>query len=140
MNCHSRLRNVAQNTFVRRGFTPGIVLGLQSVDRYNNVQPPDALPVWIDFSESAGYYLHVNTAFGDSRQEFVELAMSDQRIAAYDRQVQGLVMIHKRKHLADKLRPTMITQVAQHGQALQVIVTVGVTPRTAQWTLSCDFD
>ena len=77
---------------------------------------------------------------GQRRQDLVQLAKADQRLAADDRDVQRLVLVDQSHEPIDELLALVVADLPQRDAAAQMLVAVGVTARAAQRTLAGDFD
>mgnify|MGYP003694771159 CR=1 FL=1 len=119
---------------------PGVVLGLQAVDRHDNLQPPQAAPADRNLAHGARHELRVDAAGGQDRQQRVELAIPDQRFAADDRQVQRAMAIHEPEHAVDEGLALEVAQLAQAEVAAQVIVAVRIAAGAMQRALARDLD
>ena len=132
--------DVLEDAIVGGRRPPGVVLGLQAVDRHDNLQPPQAAPADRDLADGARHELRVDAARGQDRQQRVELAVADERFAADDRQVQRAMAIHEREHAVDERLALEVAQLAQPEVAAQVIVAVRVAAGAVQRALARDLD
>src|SRR5262249_43633219 len=132
--------DVFENSWIRRRRAAGIVLGLQTVDRHNDRKPIDSAPLRGNFADRTGHELNVNSARGEEREKRVQLAISNERFAADNGQVERPVMIDERADALDQFLSLEIRDLAQRNVSAEVVVTIGVTPRTPQGTLAGNFD
>ena len=105
MNRDPGALNVFQNALVGGGLAARVVLRLQAVDGDDDVEVLEGVPLRGNFAEGAGDHLGVDTAAVDLRQQRVELAVTDQRIAADEGNVHGLVLVDEGEHARDQLSP-----------------------------------
>ena len=93
-----------------------------------------------DLANGARHELHVNAAFGEDRQERVQLAVADERLAADDREMQRTVAIDELDDAVDELLALEVADLAQRHLAAEVIVAVGVAAGAVQRAFARDFD
>ena len=129
-----------QDAIVGGRLAPLVVLGLQSVDRDHDLQPPQPDPFLRNRAHGARDDLRVDAALGHPRQNLVQLAIADQRLAAHDRHVQRPIPVEQREHAVDELLALEILQLAQLDVAAEVIVAVRVAARTRERALASNFD
>ena len=84
---NARLRKVLQYTLVGRRCATFIVFGLQPVDRDNYIEAFVVRPVSRNWTEGAGNDLGVDAATVELGQDGLELAVADEWVAAYQRDV-----------------------------------------------------
>src|SRR5438270_893317 len=87
-NWHGVMRVVRAAAIVGRGCAADVVLGLQSVDRDDDRELRQSAPGNRDLANRARHELHPDAALREHRQNRVELAVPDERLAADDRQMQ----------------------------------------------------
>jgi hypothetical protein len=95
--------DVLKDAFIGSWFAPRIVLWLEAVDRYHNIQFLKCRPVAGDDPESTRDDLRVDAALLYLRQQQLEFPIPHQRIAADKRHVNRFVFIDERKHSRDQL-------------------------------------
>ena len=76
--------DVFENAIVGRGCAADVMLRLQAVDRHDNREAAEFVPVFRDLPHRTGHELGVDAARGQSRQQHVQLAKSHQRLAPDD--------------------------------------------------------
>src|SRR5262249_10539680 len=79
--------DVPKNPAVRGGRSARIVFRLEAVDRHDDHQLGQPAPFARDLADRARHELDVNVPAGERRQDLVQLAVADQRLAADDRDV-----------------------------------------------------
>ena len=132
--------NVLQDAIVGGRRPPHVVLRLQAVDGDADLKVLDAGPGFGNRAHRAGDELAVDAHVGQPRQQHVQLAEADQGLAADDRQVDGPVLGDNLEHAVDEGLALEIGKRPQRLPAAQVLVAVGVAPRTAERTLTSNFD
>jgi hypothetical protein len=66
--------------------------------------------------------------------------MTDQRLAADERNVKRLVFAHEREDAIYERVTVEVAELAESDSAAQVLVTIGIAPGTAERALASDFD
>jgi len=117
-----------------------VVLGLQPVDRDAHLQPRDRGPRDRNRTHGACHHLHVQAALRQLRQQHVELAIADERLAADERHVQRLQPIDDFDDAVDEGLALSIGQRSECLAAAKVFVAVGVTARATQRAFTGDFN
>ena len=97
-------------------------------------------PLSRDRPHGARHDLHVQSHLGEARQQHVELAEADERLAADERDVHGAVLPDEFDDTVDERLALEIAHFAEGDAAAQVLGPVGVTPRAPQGTLTRDLD
>src|SRR5258708_5581599 len=92
-------RDVLQDSIVRCRRASNIVLWLQSVNRYDDVQMGMRRPTRRHRPECTGDDLDVNSSIKQLRNHQLELAIPDERVASHDRQMQRLEAVDDLKPL-----------------------------------------
>ena len=82
----------------------------------------------------------MDVAFGELRQDLAELAISHERLAADDRDVQRLVAIDHRHEPGDQFIALVVGEATKRYVAAEMLVAVGVAAWTPKRTFACDFD
>ena len=82
----------------------------------------------------------MNAALGELRQDLVQFAIADERLAADQGDVHRPLRVHEREHAVDELLALEIGDLAQRDVTAEVIVAVRVASRAAQRTFTRDFD
>ncbi len=140
MDRDSLSRDVSQNAVVGCWGAPGIVFGLQTVDRHGDVQVLKLRPCGPHRSERAGDNLHVDSARQERRNHQLQFTIADQRVTTDDRQVQRLDAIDNFKYsIYESLAPSIV-QVAQRRSAAEMGVVVRVTAGAFQRAFLGNFD
>ena len=85
--------DVFEDAVVGGGFAACVVLGLEAVDGDGDGEPFEFLPMGRDDAEGAGDDLGVDAAAFDLGQEEFELAITDERVASYEGDVEGFVLV-----------------------------------------------
>ena len=83
MHDHLMSANAFENAGVGSRFAAHIMLRLQTIDGYHNIEPLNARPLWWNLTKRTGYHLDVNTPVLQQRQKAGELTMAHQRIAPH---------------------------------------------------------
>jgi hypothetical protein len=95
VNCDSLSLDILKNSFVSGRFPAGIVIGLQAVNRNDEVKSPDLVPFCWYRSYRACYKLNVNSHFAKAWKQDAQLAKPDKWLASYDGKMEGAVLAHK---------------------------------------------
>ena len=132
--------DVLEDALVGRGCAANIVFGLEAIDRHDELQPVQPLPLAWNGSNGAGHELRVDASFGHPRQNLVEFLVSDQRLASHDRDMQRPEAIDERHESRDQLIAFVIGQPSERDFATEVLIAVGVATRTSQRALLRDLD
>src|SRR5205823_12107660 len=132
--------DVLEDAVVSRGRPPLVVLGLQAVDRDDDREAEEAVPVLRNLADGARHELGVDAALRKLRQDHVELAVADERLAADDRDVERPLTVDQREELVNELLPLEVAHLTQRHAAAEMIVAVGVAARTPQRALACDLN
>ena len=132
--------DVLEDALVGGGFAPLVVLGLQAVDRDDELKPAEARPLDGNRPHGARDELRVDAHLGHARKNFVELAKANERLAADDRDVQRLVFVEERKHRVDQLLAFEVLQLAQLDLSAQMVVAVCIAAGARQRTLPRNFN
>ena len=77
---------------------------------------------------------------GQLRQQRLELAEPDERLATDNRKVHRPMALDDVQHAVDELLSLEVRELAQHDVAAEMRVAVGVAARAAQRTLARDLD
>jgi hypothetical protein len=77
---------VLQDAVVRCRRPAGVVLRLQAVDRHDHVHARDRRPLSGNLADGARDQLDVDAALREQREQLVQLAVADERLAPDDRQ------------------------------------------------------
>jgi hypothetical protein len=119
--------DVLQDSVVRRRLAPFIVLGLQTIDGHNNLKTTQTDPLGRDGPYSAGYDLGVDTHSRQPRENFVELAETNQWFASDDRNMEGPVRFDEREEARHELGALEIADLPQRDVTTEMFISVGVT-------------
>ena len=123
---------------VGRRRPPRVVFRLQPVDRDDHLQAPEARPLDRNRPHGARHDLRVRPAVGQPRQDLPELSKTHERLAADDRHVERMVLLDQRLKALDELVSLVVGDLPQRDAPAEVLVSVRVAPRAAQWTLARD--
>ena len=82
----------------------------------------------------------MDAARREEREERVQLAVADERLAADDRDVQRAVLVDELEHAVDERLALEVAHLAQRQVAAEMIVAVRVAARAVQRTLARDLD
>src|SRR5687768_13452604 len=132
--------DVLQDAVVGRRSPARVVFGLQAVDRDANLQPPERRPLDRYRPHRAGYHLHKQAALGQLRQHDVELTVTDQRLAADERDVQRAQPIDHFEDTVDEGLALAVGHCAERLAAAKMVVAIGVATRTAQGAFARVFE
>lgn len=132
--------DIFQNAIVGGGSAASVVFRLQAVNGNDDVEARQGGPSGVQGAKSAGDDLHVDSTCEQLRNERFEFAITNQRIAADQRQMQGLEAINNFEDAVDEGLAVTIVQVAQRLSAAQMRSVVSVATRTSQRAFPRDFD
>jgi hypothetical protein len=82
----------------------------------------------------------VDAALGEPRQQDVQFTIADERFAAHQRHVDRTMAIDRLEHAVDERLALEVRQRPQRLPAAEVLVAVGVAPRTAERAFTGDFN
>ena len=132
--------DVFEDAVVGGGFAALVVLGLEAVDRDDDIELLELFPLGGDDAEGAGDDLGVNSAALDLGQEEFELAITNERIAAYEGDVEGLVLVDEGEDFSYEFVALEVGELAELGFAAEVGCVEGVATGAAQGAFFGDFD
>jgi hypothetical protein len=90
--------------------------------------------------ECAGHNLDVYSSREKQRNHRFDFAVSNERITAYQRQVEWFKAIDNVEHTIDERLPLAIVEAPQRNSTTQVAVLIGITARASERTLFRYFD
>lgn len=90
--------DVPQDAFICRGRAPYVVIGLQAVNRDDQMQSFDLRPLRRNLANGAGDQLDFDAHLIQSRQQDVQFAEPDKRLAAHDGEVERAMASNQRQH------------------------------------------
>jgi hypothetical protein len=82
----------------------------------------------------------MNPSLGELWKNLSQLAVTHERLAPDDRDMQWAMAVDKRHEAADKLVALVVGEASKRDIAAQVIIAVRVASRTTKGALSCDLD
>jgi hypothetical protein len=123
--------DIFQDALVGGGCAPKVMFGLQTVDGDHDVQALEMSPVRMHFAESAGDDLDMSAARNNLRDQSFELAITDERVAADDGEVQGFFAIYYFQDAIDEGLTFAIVEIAEGLGAAEVRGVKGVATGTA---------
>src|ERR1019366_5896643 len=135
----ARVFDVVAAALIGGRCAPRIVLRLQAVDGYDDIELSESFPFAGDDPECAGDQLRMNTAALKLRKEQIDFAIAYQRIAADERHVQWLVLIDDGEHSRHQLISFEVGKLTQLW-TLKMRCVEGITSRATQRTFFCDLD
>jgi hypothetical protein len=113
------------------------MVGLQSVNRYDYAEPGKIVPMRRDGPECAGYKLNIYTLLIKFGQDFFQLAVSDEGIAAHQRDMEGPIFVNK---IEDTVDEGVLFEVGKDSKsdavAAEVGLVVGITAGAAERALA----
>src|SRR4029079_10376853 len=112
----------------------------ESIDGDDNLQAPKACPLAGNRPHGAGDQLCVDIARGQCRENGVELAISDERLAANDGHVKRFLRVDEAYESLDELVAAVIREAAQCDIAAKGRVTERVAAWAPQRALARDLD
>ena len=140
MNRDLVARDVFLDPIVGGRRAPHVVLGLEPVDRDDNLQPGDFGELGGNRTHRARHELRVDAARREQRQQLLELAVPHERLAADDRYVKWLLFVDDGHEPVDQLLAFVVGDLSQRDVAAEVLIAVCVAAGAAQRTLAGDFD
>ena len=132
--------DVLEDAIVGGRRPPRVVFGLEAVDGDDDLQAWNVAPLERYLAHGARDDLHVNPAFRQQRQQRVQLAVADERLAADNRQMKRPVPIDEREDAVDELLALEVADLPQRQLPAEVVLAVGIAARTLQRTLARDLD
>jgi len=121
-------------------FAAFVVLRLQAVDRYHDIQLLEPAPVGWNNSEGAGHDLRMYSAAFQLRQEQFKLTISNQRIPAYKRDMKRLAFIDERKHSVDQFIALEVGKLTQLNSTSKMCRVERIAARTSEGAFLGDFN
>src|SRR5207247_577376 len=100
--------DVLENALVGGRRAADVMLRLQPVDRDDNLQAIETVPFRGNLSDGARDHLGENAAPGHDWQQRVELAISHERLAADQRDMQRTMTVDQAKNAVDELLPLVV--------------------------------
>jgi hypothetical protein len=91
-------------------------------------------------TERAGDHLHVDASGDEHWNQGLDFAVSNQRIAAHQRQMQRLEPVHHLEHTVNQSLAFSVVQAPQRDIAAEVLVVVRVATGTAKRTFLGNFN
>ena len=101
MNGYPGVFNIFEDALVGGWFASLVMLGLKTVDGHDDVELFELLPGFGDDAEGAGNDLGVHTAALDLGQKQFQFAVTNERVAANEGDVERLMLVNDGKHLCD---------------------------------------
>ena len=132
--------DILEDAFIGSWFAPRIVLWLETVDRYHDIQFLECRPLAGDDPERTRDNLRVDTASFYLRQQQFDFPVPHQRIATNERHVKRFVLVDERKHSRDQLISLEIRKLTQLSRTPEVRRIERVASGTLQWALFSDLD
>ena len=132
--------DVLEDAGVGRRLAPFVVLWLEPVDRHDELQPMQALPLDRDRAHGARDDLRIDAALSEHGQQLRQLAIAHERFTADNRQMERLMPIDERDHAVDECLALQIANIAQRDAAAEMLIAIGVTTGAAKRALTRDFD
>ena len=133
MHDHLMSANAFKNAGVSGWFATHVMLRLQTIDGYHDIEPLYARPFWWNLTKRTGYHLDVNTAVLKQRQKAGDFTMPHQRIAPHKGEMQWTMFIHQCKHTLHQIFTAFVLELPQiqsSHMAFFICITSGATQRT----------
>src|SRR6266852_4254990 len=99
---------VLENALVGCGLAANIVMLGETVDGNRDAQARDAHPLHRDGNHGAGNHESEYTQLAEGGENAAQLAMTDQRFAAHQGNVERLMLAHKLQDAIDERRPAQV--------------------------------
>jgi hypothetical protein len=113
MDSYRMAGNVLKYPLVSSGLSSQVVIGLKTVYRDHKVKLMYARPFGGYLPHRARYKLHLDTHTAQLGQNMVELSEAHERLAAYNRYMNGPVAPRKRQHALNQSISLVIRKRAQ---------------------------
>src|SRR4051794_23459982 len=107
------------------------MLRAQSVDGDDDIHVRLLAPLLGKRSKGAGHDLYVDAACEQQRNQLLDLSISNQGIAADQRQVQWFEPVHHLENSVDQVLPFTVVQFAKSHTSAEMCVVVRITARAA---------
>ncbi len=140
VNGDSRTLNVLEDALIGSGFAAFVMFGLQAINGDHDVQFLELHPCSWNLPECAGDDLGVYAAALDLWQERVEFAVSNERIAAHQRDMERPMLVDHSEHSHNQFVALEVRELAKLCRASQVCRIECVASRTAQGAFLGDLD
>ena len=132
--------NIFQDAFVGGGLTTDVVVFGKAVDRDGDADARELHPFDRDRDHGARHHQCKNIHAAQYGKNAAELFVADERFAADERNVNGLVLADEIDDAVDESVAVEIVELSKSGFAAEVRVAVGVTAGTGERTFASDFD
>src|SRR5215467_8300446 len=140
VDCDLLTGNILQDSIVCCRCAPDIMIWLQPVNRYNDVQVGKHRPTGGEGAECTGDDLNVNASIKQKRNHQLEFAVPDKRVASNQRQMQGLETVDNLKNTIYQFLAFEIAKISQGEAAAEMSVIIGITSGTTQRALARNLD
>jgi hypothetical protein len=131
---------VLEDALVGCGLTADVVMLGQTVYRDGHTQTRDLHPLNGDRNHGTGNHHRKYAQFAKGGKHAAQLAMPDQRLAAYQGNLERLVLANESQDTFDQGVTTQVVQVAEGDFAAQMCFSIGIAPRATERALTRDLD
>ena len=132
--------DVFEDALVGGGLAADVVVGGKTVNGDGHADARQFHPFWRNGDDGAGDDQREDVYFAEGGENTGKFAMTDQRLAADERNVEGLVFVHEREDAIDEGVTVEIAELAESDTAAEVLFAIGVTAGAAQGAFARDFD
>jgi len=123
--------DMRQNSLVGCRFSANVVLGLETVDRYDDLHLLKLRPFDRDGSYGAGYNFDVHVLIAESRNEDRQFPIPNERFSADEKDEQRAVLCNQGQDAADQILSCVFSNLFERS-APHVVRLVGITARTGK--------
>jgi hypothetical protein len=132
--------DIFQDAFVGGGLTADVVVFGQAVNRDGDADTRELHPLDGNGNHGAGDDERENTHAAQNRENAAEFLVTDERFAAYKRNVNGLVFADEIDYAVDESVAAKIVELSKSGFTAEVRVAIGITAGTGKRAFASDFD
>jgi hypothetical protein len=141
MDRHSTPPDVLQNALICGRLPPLIVIGLKPIDGDDYAEPRELCPMRRDRPKRAGYKLNIYTLLIEFGQDFFQLAVTYERIAAHQRDMQRAIFVDKIEYSLDEGVLFVVGKNPKSNAVpTEMRVVVGIAAGTAKRALPRNFN
>src|SRR5690242_12665959 len=94
--------DVLENPLVGRGLAACVMVGLETVDGDNDIEPGEVIPVFRNGAKGAGDKLHVDATSVERGKDLLQFPIPNHRVAANERDMERAMTIHQVQNSLDQ--------------------------------------
>ena len=133
--------DILQDPLIGCRLAPLVMFRLQAIDGNHDIQTRQRIPMQRNLAEGAGHKLHVNATPLQLGQQFLQLAITHQRVASHQRHMQRAMLVDQAEGSLHQVAALEVRQLTERDAwNAQMRVFIGIAARTAQRTLARKLD